>query len=215
MAKKTKVVEIKSVPTEPQRGAGEGADPNDPVGIYYPFGGISRLIGSLAGGDEDEAVIKTGGCIVQHDINVRYRAPEAGWTETVNIEENNVQLTYNSERQVYVGILPTSAVINPVSGNQFIKYEVSGDISLSGKNISYDPGSGDITLVEEDNLTQGDLESFEVVVNESQGVAIIGDYQNAPANAPSINIKISTISEGTATNSESEPGSDDAGTDGK
>lgn len=74
MAKKTKVVEIKSVPTEPQRGSGEGADPNDPVGIYYPVGGIARLIGSLAGGEEDEAVIKTGGTIVEHDINVRYHA---------------------------------------------------------------------------------------------------------------------------------------------
>lgn len=80
MAKKTKTIEIKSVPTEPQRGAGQDASYDDPVGIYYPIGGISRLIGSLAGGDEDEAVIKTGGCIVEHDINVRYRAPASGIT---------------------------------------------------------------------------------------------------------------------------------------
>lgn len=74
MAKKTKTIEIKAVPAEPQRGAGQDASLDDPVGIYYPFGGIARLIGSLAGGDEDQAVIKTGGTIVEHDINVRYHA---------------------------------------------------------------------------------------------------------------------------------------------
>ena len=77
MAKKAKTIEIKNVPAEPQRGAGQDASLDDPVGIYYPFGGIARLIGSLAGGEEDEAVIKTGGCIVEHDINIRYSAPPA------------------------------------------------------------------------------------------------------------------------------------------
>ena len=209
MAKKTKVVEIKSVPTEPQRGAGEGADPNDPVGIYYPVGGIARLIGSLAGGEEDEAVIKTGGTIVEHDINVRYRAPAAGWTEVVNIEENNVQLSYDAGNQRYMAILPASAIVNPVSGNQFINYEVSGDISLSGKNISYDDGEG-ITLVDAIN-PDPDLSAFEVIYTESVGVGIIAVYQEDPASAPSVNIKVSTISNG---NSAGNSGSSDPGSNG-
>ena len=78
MAKKAKTIEIKSVPTEPQRGAGEGADPSDPVTILYPRGTGEQLIGSLAGGDEDEAVIKTGGCIVPGDITVRYESSGSG-----------------------------------------------------------------------------------------------------------------------------------------
>lgn len=103
MAKKTKVVELNSVPTEPQRGAGQNASSDDPVTIYYPSGGIARLIGSLAGGDEDEAVIKTGGTIVEHDINVRYAAPEP----TSSVKTVNVTIVNNTSEGVVNGCSPS------------------------------------------------------------------------------------------------------------
>ena len=78
MAKK-KIVEIKAQ-SEPVRGVGPDADPSDPVIILYPSGASEELIASLAGGDEDEAVIKTAGCIVPGDITIRYAAPASGYT---------------------------------------------------------------------------------------------------------------------------------------
>ena len=220
MAKKAKTIEIKSVPTEPQRGAGEGADPNDPVTILYPRGASEELIGSLAGGDEDEAVIKTGGCIVPGDITIRYSAPAAGWTETVCINKNNIVTTLNPEVQnEYVATLPLSDLLNAITDRDFCLIEISGDVDIINKTLSVLIEENVMTVEAKDNPNSPTVQvniTIVTIPGEYEGIRInVAYYDETPAAAPTVNIKLSTINQPESESNSSTPGSDDPGTDDK
>ena len=145
MAKKSKIVEIKAQ-TEPQRGVGPDADPSDPVLILYPRGASEEIIGSLAGGEEDEAIIKTAGCIVPGDITIRYSEPASGGF-------NYVPFSFTSTADpTHYGIYSTNMLGVPVfldnNNNMYLDpdnfHSASGFIPLFDNNnyvISFAIGS--------------------------------------------------------------------------
>lgn len=70
-------------------------DPNDPVIITYPAADETAMIASL-NSDVHSVILKTGGCITEHDINVRYAAPSGGLPigNTINLSNQTGETVY-------------------------------------------------------------------------------------------------------------------------
>lgn len=191
MAKKSKIVEIKAQ-SEPVRGVGPDADPSDPVLIMYPRGASEEIIGSLAGGDEDEAVIKTAGCIVPGDITVRYAAPVAGWIETTVVNKSDASAERDpnvATPYVYECRLNEDDILGPINSGDFCCIEISGDVDLSGKTIST-TGEDSIDV----KLSNSEI-SADIYINPQHGIFLAIESTASLGASISVNIKVTTVTE--------------------